>query len=66
MKWFYEKKDTLPTSFPMDVKPSLTINPVKMESTGFYFCYTTLLEVRSSFLAKAELIIYGELRYVLI
>ena len=62
VKWFFERQDTLPTSLPIHLKSSLTLQ-IKVESSGFYFCYSCSRKYRYSFLAKAELIVYGELPY---
>ena len=63
VKWFFEKKNTLPTSLPIHFKTSLTINDIELQNAGFYFCYGSLGDNSSTFLSKAELHVYGELKY---
>lgn len=62
VRWYFEPKDRFPQSTPISIKKNLKIYPVKKENAGFYFCYGTLDIVKDHFLAKAELVIKGELK----
>ena len=60
-RWYFSKLDRLPITEPISYKNILTLSPVRMNHSGYYFCYGAYSYYGfKHFIAKSEIDVYGE------
>jgi len=59
-QWFFMLEYDHPVNIPISRKNSLTIRNIKTKRAGYYYCYGEYKNSRATFLAMAELRVYGK------
>ena len=61
LKWYHERLRNFPYSLPISFEQYLVIDSVTKENEGSYFCLGKYPDDSKYFLAKAKLIVEGDL-----